>query len=199
MLRVDVLKLGVVKTNTYVVGDDESCLIFDIGSNDFNDKKKILDIVNNRKILGIFYTHSHFDHILGNDFFSDVPQFMSEVDFDLIYEHQRLSSYVINILATKPKNIQFLESDMIFGDFKFKVIETPGHTKGGVCFLFDNFIITGDTLFKGTYGRLDVGGNYNEMKNSLLELSKLDENLIIYPGHGKSSVLKDEIDWMRNF
>ena len=74
------------------------------------------------------------------------------------------------------------------------VIHTPGHTKGGVCFHFENMLFTGDTLFKGSIGRTDLfGGNYDELLNSLLHIAKLDGETIIYPGHGPGTVLRKEL------
>ncbi|GHT39398.1 hypothetical protein AGMMS49593_10140 [Endomicrobiia bacterium] len=76
----------------------------------------------------------------------------------------------------------------------FKVMHTPGHTKGGICLLFDGFLITGDTLFAGTIGRTDFdGGDYEEMTSSLSKIKNLDPSLIIYPGHGSSTTLANEL------
>lgn len=76
----------------------------------------------------------------------------------------------------------------------FKVIHTPGHTKGGICLLFDGFLITGDTLFAGTIGRTDFpGSSYDEIKASLEKIKKLDPSLIIYPGHGSRTTLANEL------
>jgi len=199
MLRVDCVKLGMIKTNSYIIGDNEKCIIVDIGDDSKTGRQELEKNIGNRELVGIVFTHSHFDHIMGSCLFPEVQQYMSEVDFNLIEEHQRLSSYVVNILATKPVNINFLDENMNISGISFRAINTPGHTKGGVCLVFDDFVITGDTLFSGCCGRLDVGGNYNDMKSSLNTLSKLNSDLIIYPGHGKSSILKDELKWMEDF
>ncbi len=77
----------------------------------------------------------------------------------------------------------------------FEVIETPGHTKDGVCFVEKNskVIFTGDTLFKGSIGRTDLpGGNYAEMKKSLQRLMDFSDDFKIYPGHGEESTVGEE-------
>ncbi len=78
-----------------------------------------------------------------------------------------------------------------FGNHEIKVIHTPGHTKGGACFLVGDKIFTGDTLFKESVGRTDLpGGNFDEIKSSIEnKLFTLDENLKVYPGHGPSSTI----------
>jgi len=87
---------------------------------------------------------------------------------------------------------------MSFGTIHFKVLHTPGHTKGGVCLLFEHFIFTGDTLFQGTYGRTDVGGNKEDMRTSLQMLAQLDETLVVYPGHGRSTTIANEKSWIKD-
>ena len=79
-------------------------------------------------------------------------------------------------------------------NIKLQVIHTPGHTKGGVSYLGDGVIFTGDTLFAGSIGRTDLpGGNYKILIKSIREkLLVLDDNLVIYPGHGPSSTIGNE-------
>ena len=78
-------------------------------------------------------------------------------------------------------------------DLSIKVIHTPGHTKGGVCYMYRDMLFTGDTLFAGSMGRTDLyGGNEEHMNNSLRKLSEMEENLTIYPGHGPKSTIKIE-------
>jgi glyoxylase-like metal-dependent hydrolase (beta-lactamase superfamily II) len=81
------------------------------------------------------------------------------------------------------------------GGLSYRVIETPGHTSGGVCFHFydDNVLFTGDTLFAGSVGRTDlVGGDSRVLKESLNRLCLLDDNLAVYPGHGPSTTIGHE-------
>ena len=99
-----------------------------------------------------------------------------------------------------------LYTSLPFGDGVIKCIHTPGHTKGGMCYLYKDALFTGDTLFKGSVGRSDfIGGNFNELITSIkTKLMILDDNIKVYPGHMESSsigferlnnpFLKDEFD-----
>ena len=77
------------------------------------------------------------------------------------------------------------------------MLHTPGHTKGSVCLISNSFIITGDTLFAQGFGRYDLyGGNGAELLTSLNKLRRLNQDLIVYPGHGGSSTLKNALDYL---
>ena len=79
------------------------------------------------------------------------------------------------------------------GDMAFTVIHPPGHTEGGVCYLCENAIFSGDTLFKGSIGRTDFpSGNVAEMRASLDRLSRLSDNTVVYPGHGPETTIGEE-------
>lgn len=154
---------------------------------------------NNLNVEMIFLTHGHGDHI------SDVPMILEHYDAK-IYAHRADSvlfesaeknhSPLISGKFTEFKIDFFVdEGDSItLGKKHMDVIHTPGHTKGGVCFHFENVLFTGDTLFKGSIGRTDLfGGNYDELLNSLLHIAKLDGETIVYPGHGPSTTLRKEL------
>ncbi|MCL2772223.1 MAG: MBL fold metallo-hydrolase [Oscillospiraceae bacterium] len=89
------------------------------------------------------------------------------------------------------------ENDILtFGDISLRVIHTPGHTKGSCCFICESerVMFSGDTLFKGNVGRNDLyGGNYNALMESLQKLKSIKENYRIYPGHGGTTTLDNEI------
>ena len=82
------------------------------------------------------------------------------------------------------------------GELQFKVIETPGHTKGGLCLYCENerLVFTGDTLFSGTWGRTDLPtGNFVEIMDSITyKLMALPDETIVYPGHGRTTMISDE-------
>lgn len=84
--------------------------------------------------------------------------------------------------------------------FLIKVIYTPGHTWGSVCFLIENRLFTGDTLLKGGVGRIDLpGGDEHELNKSLKIISNLPNNINIYPGHGTSSTIGYELKYNKKF
>ena len=93
------------------------------------------------------------------------------------------------------ENITYFDEEVILeiGDFKVEVIFLPGHTPGGVGYIIGNAVFTGDTLFKGTYGRVDLyGGSKNDIKKSLEYLFTLDNSFQVFPGHGDVTTLKEE-------
>jgi glyoxylase-like metal-dependent hydrolase (beta-lactamase superfamily II) len=87
------------------------------------------------------------------------------------------------------------ENSITIGDYIFKVIHTPGHTPGGVCYKLNSDIFTGDTLFKGSIGRTDFpGGDYNTLMDSLkLLIKNVPGNTKVYSGHGYSTTIENEI------
>ena len=82
------------------------------------------------------------------------------------------------------------------GAFELEVLHTPGHTRGSCVFLIDQYMFSGDTLFMGSCGRVDMPtGSYSQMNESLHTLKKLYINYIVYPGHGPASTLEHEKQW----
>ena len=188
-------------SNTYIVGKiNEGCLIIDLGSTD----KKIYEYVTSHhsKCLGILLTHGHFDHVKGVTSFLkmfkyDIPVYIHGDDVELLTNpilnaSQMMGHQVkVNINPVVIKDNEDLE----ISGHKIKVIHTPFHTKGSVCYLLEdeNAIFTGDTLFKGGIGRTDLAASKPSLTNdSLKKLINLNEWLAIYPGHGEITNLKNE-------
>lgn len=189
--------LGLIGANAYLLIDEASkeAAIIDLGG----DYHAIFDEIENygAKLKYILNTHGHFDHIMGEydaqkEF--DVPVYIHEND---LYLAQNLPlqlerfGFVNN--QESPENIQtFTEKDVFkLGDTEIKVIHTPGHTPGSVCFLTGSSLFSGDTLFYTSVGRTDFeGGSFAQLSNSIKEkLFKLDDNVDVYPGHdSKTSI-----------
>lgn len=123
--------------------------------------------IGNKNILGAIITHHHFDHVGASSF------------FDNIYDINNLKEGINKI-----------------GDFIFEVIYTPGHTKDSICIYFkdENAMFVGDFIFKDGIGRIDLGGNIFDMKNSIDKIAKYNPDIVIYPGHGDYSKLGLELD-----
>ena len=139
--------------------------------------------VNPEDIELIVNTHCHFDHIGGNYLFPDAKVAIHELD--AVYLKNKDTLGTMGNAYSEPLNsrvdIELHEGDEI-GDFV--VLHTPGHTPGGICLWDGENLISGDTIFAGGgVGRMDIGGNYNDMKNSVGRLMDLDVKNI-YPGHG---------------
>ena len=184
--------------NTYIIGDEKTkkCAIIDPGGS-------TIDIFNKIKQHGltveyIILTHGHGDHIEGlNDLASHYPEakvYIGEEDKDFLYNSELSLSDAIfgEIFKFKGELITVKEGDTI-GDFK--VIDTPGHTIGSKSFYDekDKILMSGDTLFRRSYGRYDLPtGDLNMLCNSLQKLSKLPDETIVYNGHTDNTTIGEE-------
>ena len=158
---------GVLEENCYVLSHDKKCLVIDPG----DEIAKIEDAIQDKKVVGVLITHAHSDHIgaLRNFLKRRIP----------VYKKSNLEE----------------EKEYNLGPFQFKVLFTPGHSSDSVSFYFEKekILFTGDFVFKGSIGRVDLpSGNEEEMKESLSKLKQMDENITLYPGHGMQTNLLDE-------
>jgi hydroxyacylglutathione hydrolase len=169
------ISVGQMANFTYIVADEEcgEAAVIDPSWN--LDKIFYALKKNSWRAKYIINTHTHFDHVLGNEQ-------MAEVTGAKIVQHKN---------SQLKKDIAVSDGDTIeIGNVKLRVLHTPGHSKDSMCLLLDDHLIfTGDTLFVGNCGRTDLpGSDAKEMYYSLFErLAKLDENLILYPGHNYGS------------
>ena len=148
------------------------------------------------KFKYVLLTHGHFDHIYSVD---DVREkygckvCIHEGDSDFLYDSVKNANKLFfgDDLVMKPADIILHDGDILnLGEESVKVISTPGHTTGCVCYLTGKDLITGDTLFDLGIGRCDLpGGNGDTLLKSLEMLSKMDEDIKIYPGHGGISTI----------
>ncbi|QGR17661.1 MBL fold metallo-hydrolase [Sulfurisphaera ohwakuensis] len=178
MMIVKRFILGEYSTNTYLVISGDEGILIDVAEN----PSEVIDYIltNNIKLKSIYATHGHFDHVLGvtevKKYFN-VPFFLHRSDLHLLRRDERTKGIV-------PDGFIDEKSIIKIGNEELKVIETPGHTMGSVCYIFDDGIFTGDTLFNGSIGRYDLGGDKNLLKKSLNKLMELNDGLTVYPGHG---------------
>lgn len=187
MLNIKVVPAGIYDANCYILVDEETkdCAIIDIGGDSKKIESAIESMHGNPKY--ILLTHGHFDHVGGVEEISskyNIPFYISKTDEEYMEKDN-------SVFGTLPKASGYLkEGDIIkLGDNKIRVIETPGHTKGGLCFLTGKKLFTGDTLFQGSIGRTDfIGGDMNEIISSIKnKLLPLGDDIGVYPGHGPSS------------
>ncbi len=188
--------VGPLENNNYLLIDEsskEAVLIDCTWKND--DLTEALNY-HGAKLKYILLTHGHFDHILG---VNDTKKEHNCRAF--VHEDDKSTMDSVKEFAIKyglpPAEFQnvdgYMKDNDIFklGEHEIKVIHTPGHTKGGVCFLVNNRIFTGDTLFRESVGRTDLsGGDFSQIEASIKEkLFTLDENIEVFPGHGPSTTI----------
>jgi glyoxylase-like metal-dependent hydrolase (beta-lactamase superfamily II) len=199
MIKIKKIISGVLEENCYVVYDSESlrAAIIDPGE----DGEKVIFEIEKDKLKPelLINTHGHYDHVLSDDqirFEFKIPLAIHKYESQILADAYGNGSGLIGFTVNVREPEIFLEDnqEVKLSFTTFKVMHTPGHTKGCICLLFDGFLITGDTLFAGTIGRTDFdGGSYEEMLKSLSKIKKLDPSLVIYPGHGSNTTLANEI------
>ncbi|MDE7439068.1 MAG: MBL fold metallo-hydrolase [Clostridia bacterium] len=144
----------------------------------------------------VLLTHGHFDHVGGcGIFFSHgVPIYCGEKEKDFIFSRENRSVFGGVYIPEFEIYKTLKDGEKItLGGIDFEVIETVGHTVGGVCYLCGDCLFSGDTLFRGSVGRYDLfGGNFNELTKSIKKLFALDGDLKVYCGHEGETTLEYE-------
>ncbi len=189
-MKLECLPIGQFEENIYILHDNNQVLIIDPGA---HAKEIIKHIDENEEVLAILLTHGHSDHTGAVDDLVDIyncPIYLSKNEFPLVDKNNNHRNYAIPIYS-EIRDITELNQ---IGKFTLKVYETPGHTSGSVCIQYKNILFTGDTLFSSSIGRTDLySGNDIEMYHSLLFLKSLDKDFKVYPGHGPSTMIGDEL------
>lgn len=204
MLKINTYPLGPIQTNCYIISDEAgNCLIVDPGE----ESGRIINKIKSKEMtpVAILLTHAHFDHIGAVDSIRDrynIPVYIHED------EQEWLSDSKLNGSAKYPglNNVNVRRADelisdegmMTVGPFEFEVRHTPGHSPGSISYIFasSRFAIVGDTLFQQGVGRTDLpGGNTGVLLAAIHDkLLSLEDDFIIYPGHGPSTTPEDEKD-----
>lgn len=200
-MDVNVLQVGPLMVNCYIVHDSENCIIIDPG----DEPEKIINYIKNSgmKPLAIFNTHGHFDHIgavkkLKEEF--GIKFYIHENDVFLVKEAASHGVFFGFMNVEIPEVDEYVKDgdEYRFGELSFNVIHTPGHSPGGVCYYFEkeNIIFSGDTLFELSIGRTDFPyGDIDELIHSIKnKLFILGNDVIVYPGHGEKTTIKKERD-----
>ena len=192
--------LGVCQTNCYFVYREGSSKVIFIDPADYGDQ--IFQAMKNNgfEVAAILLTHGHFDHICGC---SKLRQLTSAPVYAYEGEEDVLLSSDLNVSAgagracTVKANILLKDGEEVtIEGMTFKLIATPGHTKGSCCYYFEeaNMLISGDTLFEESVGRTDLPtGSMSTLVRSVKDkLFELPDDVVVYPGHGDSTTIGHE-------
>lgn len=195
-LDIRIVTGGPLDVNAYVVGrpGGDSCVVIDPGV----QAEKVATAVGSRKVSAVLLTHGHFDHMLFAKHWLDLGAklYVHELDAPALRSPSLNLSQVVNQQLVLPvADVLLHEGDVVReAELELTVLHTPGHTPGGVCYQHGSTLFSGDTLFYGSYGRLDLpGGDAGEMITSLTRLMAMDGETVAYPGHG----MKTKIAWER--
>jgi len=184
--------LGRYMENTYLLDNNKDAILIDPGEN----LKSVLKDILKYNIKAILLTHGHIDHVDGIKEFKNTPIYIYKDELSVL--NDKTNSLYDLYFDTLPYNTGDLNIIKLNDNQEFnlighniKVIHTPGHTIGSCCYLVDNKILfSGDTLFQVGMGRTDFPtGNFNQMMDSLNKLKKLDESILVYPGHGVETTI----------
>lgn len=199
MVQVKQIETGVIQENCYIIYKGSDALIIDPGdeTSKIKNELEMLGVTP----LAILLTHTHYDHIgaledMRVDY--EIPVYVSPKEQEWLGDPQlNLSIYGTHEITARPAEFTFKPSEFItIGPFSFKVVETPGHSPGGVSFIFEEgkCVFSGDALFKGSVGRTDLPGSEPEKLIPAVEekLLTLPDEYTVYPGHLKSTTVAYE-------
>ena len=197
-MKVESIVLGSIGTNCYIVTNEETkeCFAVDMAE---CPQEYVNYIKNNGlEMKALFLTHGHFDHIGGVKAVFEktgAKVLISKEDEPMLSSSKlSLAAFCGGVQNNTAAYGNVADGDVItLGESKIKVIATPGHTKGGVCYVCDNNVFTGDTMFFCSCGRTDFpGGSSQEIMQSLKKIADLKGDLTVYPGHDRFSSLDFE-------
>jgi hydroxyacylglutathione hydrolase len=187
-MKVQQFKTGPIRTNCYIIEDEQTkkAMVIDPGG----EPEQILALLakNGLKLELIVATHGHWDHLEG-------VRLLKEKTGARFLMHQA-DLFGLKI-TDAPQPDGFLTDSDLFevGSLKFEVLHTPGHSPGGICLYNEKekVLFSGDTLFLGTYGRVDLpASDEAAMVNSLKRLLKLPPETVVNPGHGNATTIGAE-------
>lgn len=192
-----VVSLRFMTVNSYIISDSESsdAVVIDPSAGYAQITKRLKEL--GKKCCAVLLTHGHYDHIIDTKLFQD--------DGAKVYAHKNTAEKLLDNKLSMSVNFNHKipevtadviikdNDELVFNSIKIKVLETPGHCSDSCCFILDNVIFSGDTLFYGTYGRVDFNdSNPSDMIKSLKRLFDLEGDYKVYPGHERDTTLQFE-------
>ncbi|MBM7556284.1 MBL fold metallo-hydrolase [Halanaerobacter jeridensis] len=194
---IERLIVGNMESNAYIVADEDTteAIVIDPGGS----AEKILKALEEKELdlKLIINTHGHIDHIAANEKIlaeTNAQLLVHEADANFLTNPElNLSSFMAEKLIS-PAADRVLEAggEINCGEISLEVIHTPGHTKGSICLLGADVLFSGDTLFARGVGRTDLPtGSRSKLNQSLEKIVELDDEIMVYPGHGPSATLAE--------
>ena len=188
------LVVGAFQCNCHILADDKGeAVVIDPG----DDAEEILERVKGLKVRYLLHTHCHLDHITGTRKVAEATgaKILIHENDKPLYENLPVQARMFGWDVGEPAPIDAALGDSIrFGRHEIQVVHTPGHTPGSCCFLFDDRLFSGDTLFQRSIGRTDLwGGDYDqELASIRTKLFTLEADTVVHPGHGPDTRIREE-------
>ncbi len=199
-LEIETLNVGLLEVNCYIVGCNKHnvCAVFDPG----DSSQRIYDTITSKgwELERIINTHGHADHTGANSKLmglTGAPLGIHKDDAPLLaHQDMKEMAEYLGLTVSPQADDLYTDGDVVTvcNCLEFKLLHTPGHSPGSASFLFDQAVVTGDTLFNTSVGRTDLpGGNHSELLNSINEkLFTLPNSYVVYPGHGETTTIEHE-------
>jgi len=206
MMNVKKFTFNPFQENTYIIYDESNeCMIIDPGCFDRNEEQTVVDFVdrNELRVVKLFNTHAHIDHILGNAFVKEkfnVDLYGCSSSFPMLELAKRSAMvYQIPYKTSPPIDVPLKEGDQLsFGNTLFEVLFVPGHAPDHLVLIHpkEKIMIGGDVLFKGSIGRTDLPGGEHDLliRNIESKIFTLPDETIVYSGHGPETTVGKERD-----
>lgn len=199
-LIVDKIVTGPFQENCFIVWNENQneAILIDPG----DEHQLIIDQIEEKNLtpIAILNTHAHLDHIGAVSKLKEtynIPFYIHKEERVILDSYESSCEMFGLPIKEKPKVDKWLDSEkkLRLGGFSIIIINTPGHTPGGICYEIENHIFVGDTLFLGSVGRTDLpGGNWDTLQKSLIHLiSIVDHDKTIHSGHGNDTKLNHEL------
>lgn len=205
MLSIQVFTFNPFQENSFVLYDLESrkCIIVDPGCSNSQEESQMDSFITDNNLVPtrLFNTHCHIDHVLGNKFIAEkykLPLESHKLEIPVLQSCEQVGKmYGIPYKGSPDIMVFHEDGDIIkFGTTNIEILLAPGHSPGSICLHLrdQKEVIGGDVLFQGSIGRTDLpGGNHDTLINSIkTKLLPLDDDTVVYPGHGPSTTIGRE-------